>query len=226
MAKKISGIFTRMVILAMLLMVFPGTALADGGNDGYEATANGYHITLVFSEPVKTGVNEFHVLIADSMGMPVSKAIVEVIALPNEEMSAHEEKTTAVMTGMELTAETPTPEPEDAPDMSGMDMSNATGIDSYQAAGEAAHAEEPVAVTLAGGHEAGEYSGEIPLDASGDWIFKIHFSLDNQMTEAEIPIEVPRTISNYGILAGFIGINATVVTAAAITKRKSISPKG
>lgn len=224
MAKKISGIFTRMVILAMLLMVFPGTALADGGNDGYEATANGYHITLVFSEPVKTGVNEFHVLIADSMGMPVSKAIVEVIALPNEEMSAHEQESIDNNHDMEMAAETPTP--QDAHGMSGMDMSNETETNANEEVEVAAHAEEPIAVTLAGGYEAGEYSGEIPLDASGDWIFKIHFFLDNQMTEAEIPIEVPRTISNYGILAGFIGINATVVTAAAITKRKSIPPKG
>lgn len=223
MAKKISGITTRMVIIAMLLMVFPGTALADGGNDGYEATANGYHITLVFSEPVKTGVNEFHVLIADSMGMPVSNAIVEVIAMPNEEISAHEEESSDEMHGMEMATETPAP--EDAHGMSEMDMSEEPETNAHEEAEEVSHVEEPTAVTLADGHEYGEYSGEIHLDASGDWIFNIHFNVDDQMTEVEIPIEVPRTISNYGILAGFIGINATVITAAAITKRKSISPK-
>lgn len=223
MTKKISRITARMVIIAMLLMVFPGTALADGGNGGYEATANGYHITLVFSEPVKTGVNEFHVLIADLMGMPVSNAIVEVIAMPNEEMSDHEEESIDEMHGMEMATETPAA--EDAHGMSGMDMPDETETDSHQEMEDVTHAEEPVVMTLAGGHEAGEYSGEIHLDASGDWIFNIHFTVDDQMTEVEIPIEVPRTISNYGILAGFFGINATVITAAAITKRKSISPK-
>lgn len=223
MVKKISGIATRMITMAMLLMVFPGTALADGGNGGYEATADGYHITLVFSEPVKTGVNEFHVLIADSMGMPVSNANVEVIAMPNEALSAHEEESSDELHGMEMATETPVP--EDAHGMSGMDMSNETETDSHQEVEEIAHAEEPVAMTLAGGHEAGEYSGEIHLDASGYWIFNVHFTVNDQMTEVEISIEVPRTISNYGILAGFIGINATVITAAAITKRKSISPK-
>lgn len=223
MTKKISGIIARMIIIAMLLMAFPGTALADGGNGGYEATANGYHITLVFSEPVKTGVNEFHVLIADSMDMPVSNASVEVIAMPNEEMSAHEEESIDDMHSMEMATETPIP--EDAHGMSGMDMSSETETNAHEEVEEVAHEEEPAAVTLTGGHEVGEYSGEIHLDASGDWIFNIHFTVDDQMTEVEIPIEVPRTISNYGILAGFIGINATVITAAAITKRKSISPK-
>lgn len=223
MTKKISGIIARMIIIAMLLMVFTGTALADGGNGGYEVTANGYHITLVFSGPVKTGVNDFHVLIADSMDMPVSNAIVEVIAMPKEEISDHEEESTDEMHGMEMATETPVP--EDTHGMSGMDMPNETETDSHQEIEDAAHAEEPVAVTLASGHEAGEYSGKIHLDASGDWNFSIHFTVDDQMTGIEIPIEVPRAISNYGILAGFIGINATVITAAAITKRKTISPK-
>ncbi|MBE0680723.1 MAG: hypothetical protein IH589_02325 [Anaerolineales bacterium] len=223
MAKKISGITTRMVIIAMLLMVFPGTALADGGDGGYEATANGYHITLVFSEPVKTGVNEFHVLIADSMGLPVSDAIVEVVAMPVEEQSDHSEEPAEEMHGMEMATETPAT--EDAHGMSGMDVSEEPETNEHEDAREVAHEEEPVTVTLAGGHEDGEYSGEIHLDASGDWTFNIHFALDDHLTEVEIPVGVPRTISNYGILAGFFGINATVITVAAITKRKSISPK-
>jgi hypothetical protein len=222
MTEKIFGITARMAIMAMLLMAFPGTALADGGNSGYEATENGYHITLVFSEPVKTGVNEFHVLIADSMGMPVSNADVEVIAMPNQAMSVHEEESSDEMHGMEMATETPVP--EDAHGMSGMDMSGETEVNAHQDVEEVAYEKEPVAVTLAASHEAGEYSGEIQLEASGDWIFNIHFTLDDQMTAVEIPIEVPRAISNYGILAGFIGINATVIATAAITKRKIISP--
>lgn len=220
MTKKITGITARMIIIALLLMVFPGTALADSGNDGYEATANGYHITLVFPEPAKTGVNEFHIMIVDSLGMPVSNAIVEVAAMPVEEMSDHTEESAEDVHDMEMAAETPVQ--KDPHGISGMDMPNETKADTH---GEVAHAEEPVAVTLASGYEAGEYSGEIHLDASGDWTFKIHFTLDDQKTEVEIPIEVLRTISNYGILAGFFGVNATVITAAAITKRKSISPK-
>lgn len=223
MTKKISGITARVIIIAVLLMVFPGIALADGGNGGYEATANGYHITLVFSEPVRTGVNEFHVLIADSMGMPISNANVEVIAMPNEAMPAHEEESSDEMHGMEMSTETPAQ--EDAHGMSGMDMSSETETNAHEEAEEVSHAEEPAAVTLTSGHAAGEYSGEIHLDASGDWIVNIHFTVGDQITEVEIPIEIPRTVSNYGILAGFIGINATVITAAAITKRKFISPK-
>ncbi len=223
MTKKISRITTRMVIISMLVMGFPGTALADAGNGGYEATANGYHITLVFSESVKTGVNEFHVLIVDSVGMPVSDAVVEVVAMPVEDISDHSEEPAEETHGMEMVTETPVP--QDAHGMSGMDMSSESGANDHEDVEEVDHEEEPVAVTLVSGHEAGEYSGEIHLDASGNWIFNIHFTLDDQMTAVEIPIEVPRTISNYGILAGFFGINATAIAAAAITKRKPSSPK-
>lgn len=223
MTRKNIGLAVRIAIISMLLMSFSGTALADGGDDGYSATANGYYITLVFSEPVKTGVNEFHVLIADSMGMLVSNAIVEVIAMPAEDISDHSEEPAEEMHGMEMATETPAP--EDVHGMSGMDMSSESETNEHEDVEEVAHKEEPVAMTLASGHEAGEYSGEIHLDASGNWTFNIHFTLDDQMTAVEIPIEVPRTISNYGILAGFFGINATAIAAAAITKRKPISPK-
>jgi hypothetical protein len=148
---------------------------------------------------------------------------VEVVALPVEDISDHSEEPAEETHGMEMVTETPVP--QDAHGMSGMDMSSESEANEHEDAEEVAHVEEPVAVTLTGGHEAGEYSGEIHLDASGNWTFNIHFTLDDQMTEVEIPIEVPRTISNYGILAGFFGINATVITAAAITKRKTISPK-
>lgn len=223
MSKKLFDLIARLVIIAMLVMAFPETVLADGGSGGYEATANGYHIALAFSEPAKTGVNEFHVLLTDSMGMPVSDAIVEVIAISKEEASDHEEEASGDAHGMEMATETPVP--VDAHGMSGMDMPSETETDSHEEAKEVAHVEEPVTVTLASGHEAGEYSGEIHLNTSGDWTFTIHFALGDQITEVEIPIKVSRTISNYGILAGFFGINATVIAAAAFTKRNSVSPK-
>jgi hypothetical protein len=43
------------------------------------------------------------------------------------------------------------------------------------------------------------------------------------MTEVEIPVEVVGTVSKPGILAGFFGLNATLIATAAVMKRKSIS---
>lgn len=228
MMKQKIGLTARIAIIAILMMAFPGTVLADGGDGGYSATANGFQITLVFAEPAETGINEFHIQIIDSMGMPVPNAKVEVTAMPVEAMSDHEEEPAEEMHGMEMATETPAVNEMDG--MAGMEMSpnepsNEMDMDSNSHVNnsEESHAEEPMQVSLEPGHEPGEYSGEITLDGSGAWIFSIHFTVDGQMTEVEIPIEVAGAVSKPGILAGFFGINATLIATAAVMKRKSIS---
>jgi len=230
-----------MIIIALLLMVFPGTALADSGNDGYEATANGYHIKLVFSEPVKTGVNEFHVLITDAMGMPVANAEVLVMAAPYEDMSEHEEDAneeshgTDSMSGMDMLEAEPT-EAAETDSMHGMDMSeeeptdeanaNAHGESQDSHGSEDEHGESSMQeIALVAGHEGGEYEGTVSLNRSGDWVFHVQFTVEGQLNEVEMPITVAGIAAKYGVLAGFVGINATVLSAAAISKRKSIAQK-
>lgn len=220
------GLTARIAIIAMLVMSFPGTALADGGEGGYSATANGFQITLAFAEPAETGVNEFHIQLSDSMGMPVSNAEVEVTAMPVEAMPDHEEEPAEEMQGMEMDTETPVVNEMDG--MAGMEMSpnepsNEMESNSQDDNSEESQDEEPLKVSLEPGHEPGEYSGEILLDGSGAWIFSIHFTVDGQMTEVEIPIEVAGAVSKPGILAGFFGINAALIATAAVMKRKSIS---
>ena len=226
MNKRKIGYGFRFAIIAILVLSFPGTALADGGDGGYSATANGYQITLVFSEPAQIGVNEFHILISDSMGMPVPNANVEVTATPVEEVSAHAEEPTEEMHGMEMPTVAPATGETDG--MAGMDMSSDTPSDemdmnSIDEDDADAHEEEPIRVSLGSGHEPGEYSGEIVLDASGGWTISVHFTIGDQMTEVEIPIEVASTVSKPSILAGFFGINATMIAAAAIMRRKTTS---
>ena len=204
---------TAVLLVTAILLITPNIALADGGEDEYVSTANGYQVELVFKEPAKTGENEFHVQITDSMGMPVPYAEVEVSCLPVEDMSEHEESVSA--------------ESHDADSMSGMDMPTeapSTGV--MRPNNESApnvHGEQPIMVMLEPAHESGEYSGEISFDKSGAWIFNVNFTVDGEMAEVEIPVEVARAGSNLGILAGFFGFNAAVITVAAIMKRKSIS---
>ncbi|MDO8755596.1 MAG: hypothetical protein Q7J80_17005 [Anaerolineales bacterium] len=219
---------TAVLLVTAILLLTPNQALADGGEDGYVATANGYQVELVFTEPAKTGGNEFHVQITDSMGMPVPYAVVEVSCLPAEESATHEEgdgaesHSTDSMSGMDMPTEAPTVD-----SMSGMVMATelpSTGV--MRPNNESAanvHDEQLTMVMLEPAHESGEYSGEVSFDKSGAWIFNVHFTVNGEKTEVEIPVEVVRAGSNLGILAGFFGFNATVITAAAIMKRKSIS---
>lgn len=226
---------TAVLLVTAILLVTPTMALADGGGDGYVVTANGYQVELVFNEPAMTGENEFHIQITDSMGMPVPNAVVEVSCQPAEGSPTHKENdgteshSADSMSGMDMPTEAPA-----ADSMSGMDMATeapATGVmrpnnesdpDDHESEPDVLE-EEPITVMLEPAHESGEYSGKINIDKSGKWVFNVHFTINGEMTAVEIPVEVARAGSNLGILAGFFGFNATVITAAAIMKRKSIS---
>jgi len=112
--------------------------------------------------------------------------------------------------------------------MSGMDMNSETPETGVMkpAEPEAGHGEEVTSVTLEPAEESGEYQGELHLDKSGEWMFNIHFTVNGETKTVELPFEVARKLGiNYTVLAGFFGINATVVSAAAISKRKSIAQK-
>ncbi len=202
-------------MVTAVLLLTPNIAFADGGEDGYVATANGYQIELVFKEPAKIGENEFHVQIMDAMGMPAPEVEVEVTAMPAESMSAHEEGASVEssgadsISGMDMATETPSNEM----DMSGHDEPATDGHDG-----------QPIMIMLEPALEAGEYTGEISLDESGLWTFNAHFTINGEMTEVEFPVDVIKTSQNYGILAGFFSVNASMIAAAAfLNKRKSLS---
>ncbi len=217
-----------LLVTAILLLTPLNKVSADGGGEGgIEKEVNGYHIMLVFVKPATMGENEFHIQITDSMGMPVSNAEVEVTAMPAENIPAHDEGVsvethdTDSMDGMNMSSGAPTAE-----GMDGMVMATetpATGVMRANNESEpGVHDEQSITVMLEPAHELGEYSGEISLDKSGAWIFNVHFTINGEMTTAEFPVEVVRAGSNLGVLAGFLGFNATVIAAAAFMKRKPI----
>jgi hypothetical protein len=74
MSKKPHGLISAFLIVSTLLLAFPKAVFADGGAGGSEQEVNGYHVKLVFVEPLKVGENQFHVQITDAMGMPVTNA--------------------------------------------------------------------------------------------------------------------------------------------------------
>lgn len=211
---------TALLLVIAILLLTPTTAFADGGEGGYVVTANGYQVELIFKGPVAIGENEFHIQITDSMGMPVPDAEVEVSAMPAEGMTEHDEDeemaTEAPSVGVMTSNNT----------VDGMDMATevpSTGVMKPNEPAADEHSEESLTIMLEPTMESGEYAGEIHFETSGEWMFNVHFTIDGETTEIDFPIEIARTLGlNYAVLAGFFGINGTVIAAAAFLKRKSL----
>jgi hypothetical protein len=211
MDKKLNGMNATWLIVIALLLAFPKSVFADGGEGGIEQEVNGYHVTLIFLEPIKTGENQFHIQIIDSMGMPITNAEVEVSVMPTEGMEmATEAPAVGVMTS----------------NSSGMDMATevpSTGVMKPNELAADTHSEENITVMLEPTMESGEYAGELHFDASGEWMFNVHFTVNGETTEVDFPVEIARTLGlNYAVLTGFFGFNVAVVAAAAVLKRKSV----
>ncbi len=211
------------LLVTAILLVTPTAALADGGGNGNIVTANGYQIELVFKEPVTVGENEFHIQITDSMGMPVTDAEIEVSAMPAEGMSAHDENSE-----MEMATEAPSVGVMTTSNnsMDGMDMAieaPSTGVMRPNEPAAEEHSEEALTIMLEPTAESGEYAGEMHFETSGEWMFNVHFTINGETTEVDFPIEIARTLGlNYAVLAGFFGINGTVIATAAFLKRKPV----
>ncbi len=208
---------TAVLLVIAILLITPTMALADGGaENGYVATANGYQVELVFKEPAMTGENEFHIQIMDSMGMPVPNAEVEVSAMPVEGMSAHDENSESEAPSVGVMTS----------NSSGMDMATevpSTGVMKPNEPAADEHSEEALTIMLEPTMESGEYAGKLHFETSGEWMFNVHFTIDGETTEVDFPIEIARTLGlNYAVLAGFFGINGTVIAIAALLKRKSL----
>lgn len=211
---------TAVLLVIAILLLTNTMVLADGGEDGYVVTANGFRVELVFNEPTTIGKNEFHIQITDSMGVPVSNAEVEASAMPAEVMPEHNEDeeiaTEAPSVGVMISNNS----------MDGMEMATeapSTGVMKPDEPAEAEHGEEVLMIMLEPTSESGEYSGELHFDASGEWMLNVHFTVDGETTKVEFPIDIARMLAlNYAVLAGFFGINGTLIAAAAFLKRKSV----
>ena len=211
---------TALLLVIAILLLTPTIAFADGGEGGYVVTANGYQVELIFKGPVAIGENEFHIQITDSMGMPVPEAEVEVSAMPAEGMTEHAENeemaTEAPSVGVMTSNNT----------VDGMDMATevpSTGVMKPNEPAADEHSEEALTIMLEPTMESGEYAGKLHFETSGEWMLNVHFTIDGETTAVDFPIEIARTLGlNYAVLAGFFGINGTVIAAAAFLKRKSL----
>jgi hypothetical protein len=205
MKRTISRVLLPVIIIGMLAWV-PFPAQADGGDDEFTQTVNGYQVALVFAEDPTVGENQIHIQIHDAMDMPVHDASVEVILAPIEdrhsaeasESSSHEDLDASEASGHE--------------GMPGMDMT----------AHESTTAHEMQGIALEPAVESGEYSGDIHIESTGEWVISVQLTVKDEVMKIDFPLTV-KSNSRNGILAGFVGTNLLILIVAAALKSKSAS---
>lgn len=213
---------TLLLIIAILL-ANPYMVRADEGDDGHQLTAevNGYHVTLSNESEWAKGENTIVVTLADSMGMPLKNADVEILIAPKTdghdepEMDSHAaEPEQQSMPGMDMGTEPP----EES--MPGMDMGEPTEE-------VPAHDEEiadPIAMMEADEH--GMYMVETHLEASGEHEVNVMFHVNGEMLQANFIVEIPGMGSKTVVLWGFVVINMALITSAGFLKKQPVPVKG
>ena len=88
--KQFLHIPTTLFFMFALLFASPTNVLASEGDGGpqLEMEVNGYHVGLSSNNEWLKGENMIVVTIADSMGMPVSNADVEILITPKSDPHA------------------------------------------------------------------------------------------------------------------------------------------
>ena len=192
--------------LAISLLMLPGMAAAHGGGEKTTVITGGYKVSLDFEEPAKIGGVPVHVKILNAMGQPVSDAQVIVSASALEQAQGSMDSGAAAMGGMH----------------------NMAGMEGMAGMHDMAGTNAVATVTLSNElhRKAGDYIGVITVPAAGHWLLNAHFSVDGRMLNADFPVEIAGDYStSYAILAGFAGLNALIIWAAAVAKRNPVVPE-
>lgn len=216
--KRFLHVTTILFVMVTLLFASPTTVLANEG-DGepqFEMEVNGYHVGLSSKNEWIRGENTLVAAIADSMGMPVSDADVEILITPKSD--AHTEA------DEHAEPETDAHAAETSHDsMSGMDM----GGSEPETSDASVHEEEvaaPLAMTES--HEHGEYTVTTHLESSGEHDVQVFFHVNGEMLQVNFVVDVTGTSSKTMVLWGFVLINVGLVTSAGVLKKQSIPVKG
>ena len=207
--KRILHTTSILLFILALLFASPHVVLADEGDGGHqlEMEVNGYHVTLASQNDWAKGENTIVVTLTDSMGMPLSKANVEILVTPK--LDEHAE------------AETDSHGAEQQHDsMPGMDMG-------APAEEPPAHAEEIAdSISMTESDEHGIYMVETHLEASGEHEVHVMFHANGEMLQADFVVEIPGINSKTVVLWSFVMINVALVTSAGIMKKQPITLKG
>jgi YtkA-like len=208
--KRSLHVITIMFVMFTLLFASPTTVLANEGDSEpqFEMEVNGYHVGLSSENEWIKGENTVVVTIADSMGMPVSDADVEILITSKVVEHAEEDTHSA--------------EPSHNT-MPGMDM----GEVEPELSEIPAHEEEVASpLAMSESHEHDEYTVTTHLESSGEHDVQVFFHVDSEMLQVNFVVDVTGTSSNTFVLWGFVVINVGLVASAGVLKKQSIPAKG
>jgi hypothetical protein len=207
--KRFLHIITTLLFMFAMLFASPTSVLASEG-DGeppFEMEVNGYYVGLSSENDWIKGENTIVVTIADSMGMRVSRADVEILIAPKV-VELTEEDTHAV-------------EPSHN-SMPGMDM----GEPEAEQSEIPAHEEEVAApLAMIESHEHGAYTLPTHLESSGEHDIQVFFHVNGEMHQVNFVVDVLGTSFKTVVLWSFVLINVGLVASAGVLKKQSFPVK-
>jgi hypothetical protein len=221
--KRILHTSSTLFFIMTILFANPYTVLANEGDGGHglEKEVNGYHVTLASQNEWVKGENTIVVTLTDSMGMPLSKAEVEILITPKSDEHAED------LHGTE-------PQQDAVPEMDmGHDHSQETVPDADMSApatetpGMLTHEEENASpITMMESDEHGIYVLETHLESSGKNDVHVMFHVNGEMLQADFVVEVSGTSSRTVVLWSFGVINVALIASASIMKKQPVTTRG
>ncbi len=218
--KRLLYTSSSLFFIISILFAHPYTVLANEGDggQGLEMEVNGYHVTLASQNEWVKGENTIVVTLGDGMGMPLSKADVEILIAPKSDEHAE------VAHG--------TDEQQDS--MPGMDMGNdqaqesMPGMDMGEPVEETPPHNEEIAspISMMESDELGMYIVEIHLESSGEHDVHVMFHVNGEMLQGDFIVEVSGTSSRTVVLWSFGVINVALIASASIMKKQPVSVRG
>jgi hypothetical protein len=219
--KRLLYITSTLFFITIILFANPYTVLANEGDGELEKEVNGYHVTLASQNEWVKGGNTIFVTLTDSMGMPVSKADVEILITPKSDEHAED------LHGTE-------PQQDAVPEMDmGHDHSqeNVTGTDmsvpATETPGMPPHEEENASpMTMMESDEPGMYMLETNLESSAEHDVHVMFHVNGEMLQTDFVVQVSGTNSRAVVLWSFGVINVALITSARIMKKRPVTLGG
>ena len=225
--KKYLRKFSALVLIAVLALANPISALADKGEGGHEleAEVNGYHVTLSNQNEWATGENTIVVTITDAMGMAVSDAEVEMLIAPKAD--SHADAGSDSHGAMETETHAEPAADAHGSESSSHDSMSDTDAHEQESSDKMAHDEDTVTpLVMTESHEYGEYIVETHIETSGEYDVQVFFHVNGEMMQADFTVEVPGMASKTVVLWSFLVINVGLIVSAGVLKTQSVTVKG
>ena len=219
MLQRLRPALTFTLIALLLLLPAGMVARAASGPDETQATVDGSTIELTFPDgPAKIGPNAVLVRLRAADGQPIRRATVQIAPAaigPSSADHGHADGAGHADAATSGHGDAPTGG-HGAMDMAGHTASDVAG----HADAEAAPHIHTIMTQLASNTD-GSYAGVVHLDSAGAWQIAVHASGQGFDHAVAFTVAVAESRSNELILGGFAGVNALIIAAAAVVKRRA-----